>query len=515
MSCTSESSIDWALNKLKSRTPHSRSTSVDNRDDALLATLLRFSISGGRKNQSLKTGPLPAVTRRLTESCVAAAQRLSDVCAASGRVEDDGFNRQVDSWDAVHGEQTRAWAEDAFSSVRVAISNMKMSPVGASERQKKPIFNHEYTPLLEKYFEFNAYPSAPDRAILARKSMMTPRQIEVWFQNHRNRAKKEGKPLRRLTHQSLPRKLNLGSIEEKMSYFTLPEPAHQSSEQIKSENTTDELTENPHHPPCTPQNVPMDATLDPPRPLHAFPTVYSKRSQVQFLAEDKVFTFPPPVWRRKRSQCSSSARSPINMNALIFDFNQKLHLRAAARTSQNQSSQSWCADRTTIPCPAPLPALLQQSTMHTSLPSLRISTSASSTFAIPLTQSPLMTSYLTPLSTFTSPSPRRVVAYLPKSTSSTFSPRRPSTTLESSPIMSPSSSRSSSFSSDSSSSGSAVSSALTTPEKPTTVLPENDCPILDSGRSHQLDPFSFMSMLPPQPLHKALQEAFQTSGRLP
>lgn len=38
----------------------------------------------------------------------------------------------------------------------------------------------EYTPFLEKYFEYNAYPSGPDRAVLARKSMMTSRQIEVW-----------------------------------------------------------------------------------------------------------------------------------------------------------------------------------------------------------------------------------------------------------------------------------------------------------------------------------------------
>ena len=38
----------------------------------------------------------------------------------------------------------------------------------------------EFVPLLEKYFEYNAYPSAPDRCVLARKSMMTARQIEVW-----------------------------------------------------------------------------------------------------------------------------------------------------------------------------------------------------------------------------------------------------------------------------------------------------------------------------------------------
>jgi len=40
--------------------------------------------------------------------------------------------------------------------------------------------NQEYVPFLEKYFEHNAYPSATDRAVLARKSMMTARQIEVW-----------------------------------------------------------------------------------------------------------------------------------------------------------------------------------------------------------------------------------------------------------------------------------------------------------------------------------------------
>jgi hypothetical protein len=38
----------------------------------------------------------------------------------------------------------------------------------------------EYIPLLEKYFEHNAYPSTADRAVLARISMMTARQIEVW-----------------------------------------------------------------------------------------------------------------------------------------------------------------------------------------------------------------------------------------------------------------------------------------------------------------------------------------------
>ena len=42
----------------------------------------------------------------------------------------------------------------------------------------------EYTPLLETYFQYNAYPSVPDRLMLARKTMMKPRQIEVWVSGH-------------------------------------------------------------------------------------------------------------------------------------------------------------------------------------------------------------------------------------------------------------------------------------------------------------------------------------------
>ncbi|KAF9460091.1 hypothetical protein BDZ94DRAFT_1116866, partial [Collybia nuda] len=76
---------------------------------------------------------------------------------------------------------------------------------------------------LEKYFEYNAYPSAQDRSALARKSMMTPRQIEVWFQNHRNRFKKEGKALRRLTSVALPHRLSLEPLEKSMPLSASPE----------------------------------------------------------------------------------------------------------------------------------------------------------------------------------------------------------------------------------------------------------------------------------------------------
>ncbi|KAF9270588.1 hypothetical protein L218DRAFT_44521 [Marasmius fiardii PR-910] len=55
---------------------------------------------------------------------------------------------------------------------------------------KRP-FNHAYTPVLEKYFEFNERPSAADQAAMAEKSGMSRRQIEVWFQNRRRRMKRQ------------------------------------------------------------------------------------------------------------------------------------------------------------------------------------------------------------------------------------------------------------------------------------------------------------------------------------
>ncbi|KAJ3805704.1 hypothetical protein F5876DRAFT_91402 [Lentinula aff. lateritia] len=53
-------------------------------------------------------------------------------------------------------------------------------------------FNNEYTPILETYFQYDPYPSSRDRQIIAERSGMTRRQIEVWFQNHRRTARQSG-----------------------------------------------------------------------------------------------------------------------------------------------------------------------------------------------------------------------------------------------------------------------------------------------------------------------------------
>ncbi|KAK7058387.1 hypothetical protein VNI00_002021 [Paramarasmius palmivorus] len=60
------------------------------------------------------------------------------------------------------------------------------------EYENQPRFNKEYIPFLEKYFALDAYPSIRDQEVMAQKSGMTRRQIEVWFQNHRRVLRKQG-----------------------------------------------------------------------------------------------------------------------------------------------------------------------------------------------------------------------------------------------------------------------------------------------------------------------------------
>ncbi|KAG5349160.1 hypothetical protein C0989_005509 [Termitomyces sp. Mn162] len=165
--------------------------------------------------------PHQVVTNSITpklQAILQTANKLRDLCAENGSISSE--ITEPDDWDAAFAQRTRAWVEESLSRVRDVVKRAKSTPNPPTVKTK-PVFNHEYTPLLDKYFEYNAYPSAPDRAILARKSMMTSRQIEVWFQNHRNRAKKEGKVLRRLT-EPLPHEISLDSLERQMPHFTIP-----------------------------------------------------------------------------------------------------------------------------------------------------------------------------------------------------------------------------------------------------------------------------------------------------
>ncbi|KAF8078874.1 hypothetical protein FPV67DRAFT_1466729 [Lyophyllum atratum] len=354
----------------------------------------------------------------------------------------------------------------------------------------KTTFNREFIPLLETYFNYNAYPSALDRATLARKSMMTPRQIEVWFQNHRNRAKKEGRKLKKLTMDPLPLELSLKPLEKKMPFFVIPEAQRRDPFSVAPSKTDVDLVADEHV--TSPRRDP-NASFDLNAPRHAFPTVYPPCCDYNpFPTKTGTYKFPAPVWYRKPAVARRNPTHPIAFDELIADFDAKLHLRVPSSEMQRSDpTRPWYASRITIPSLAPHPALVLSPVLPTSSHTSRL-------LAVPAP--------LSRLHPFRSPSPcsqpttlilpgqckdtstRRKVARLPKRTpkNTSVSHRRGSPAMsEASPTpsrSSSSSSRASSFGSElssdnrpSSSSGSSTSasSTLTTPEMPHSSLPED------------------------------------------
>ncbi|KAK0198891.1 hypothetical protein F5146DRAFT_1021373, partial [Armillaria mellea] len=89
-----------------------------------------------------------------------------------------------------------------------------------SNARPAPKFNTAYIPFLKAYFDYNAYPSLHDREMIAKKSMMTSRQIEVWFQNHRRIEKKAGRPcVKRKASDAGPSQSQIDKIEQVMGMF--------------------------------------------------------------------------------------------------------------------------------------------------------------------------------------------------------------------------------------------------------------------------------------------------------
>lgn len=72
----------------------------------------------------------------------------------------------------------------------------------ATEHREPARFQVNFRPLLEHYFEKDAFPDRENKEILARKTGMKYRQIHIWFQNRRARAKREGERLKHKPHRS-------------------------------------------------------------------------------------------------------------------------------------------------------------------------------------------------------------------------------------------------------------------------------------------------------------------------
>ncbi|KAG1864760.1 homeodomain protein 2 [Suillus subalutaceus] len=217
-----------------------------------------------------------------------------------------------------------------------------------------PKFNHEYVPLLEYFFAENPFPTHADKAFLAKKSAMTYRQIHVWFQNKRNRMKKEGQVLRRKTvaeGATLP----LDNLYQRMEKFIVPEerkvPASPPSRPHSPTKQGDEMMSIADNR-CNP--------LEPLASLHAFPSEYPPScSYDPFPWKNGVTNFGAPKWLR-RPTTTAVRRPTLDIDGLVDCFSRINILDdSGSRSRGSVDSFAAVAAITVIPFPAPLPALIR------------------------------------------------------------------------------------------------------------------------------------------------------------
>ncbi|KAG1904677.1 homeodomain protein 2 [Suillus fuscotomentosus] len=217
-----------------------------------------------------------------------------------------------------------------------------------------PKFNHEYVPLLEYFFAENPFPTHADKAFLAKKSAMTYRQIHVWFQNRRNRMKKEGQVLRKkavVEGATLP----LDSLYRRMEKFIVPEekkvPTSPPSPLHSLIKQRDEM-----------MSIADDRSnaLEPLAPLHAFPYSYPPScSYDPFPSKNGVTNFGAPKWFRR--PMTTAVRCPtLDIDGLVDRFSRINILDdSGLRSRCSVDSYAAVAAITIIPFPAPLPALIR------------------------------------------------------------------------------------------------------------------------------------------------------------
>ncbi|KAF7339308.1 Mating-type protein A-alpha Y1 [Mycena sanguinolenta] len=272
-----------------------------------------------------------------------------------------------------------------------------------TERKPSKPFNREFIPFLEKYFEYNGYPSSADRAEMARKSRMELRQIEVWFQNHRRRAKEEGKTVqKRSATDPAPLMLCLKSMEETMGLYMIPEPLRQEIDSEVSEpGSDDEDEDEDEFDDETPEIIDLTDVLNPPAPRHASaPFNFADcLKNASTNTPTRQFSFPVPQWQRKPAT-ACPRRADITMDQLATSF-ACLHVR----DSRQVLSPPFKIATTVIPPAAPLPSLVRGKFNFKFAPSPVVATTSLNTVPASTFRSPSPSAEPVPAST--SPSPRR------------------------------------------------------------------------------------------------------------
>ncbi|KAH9836931.1 uncharacterized protein C8Q71DRAFT_578057 [Rhodofomes roseus] len=220
-----------------------------------------------------------------------------------------------------------------------------------AERENKRPFNPAAVPTLERFFGHTPRPSRAEKQQLAEQTKMEYKQINIWFQNRRNRSKKQvpaSNPAE-VPHINIP----------------LPPDLEASLVRILEKYMAVAPTSPPHtnEPKCQDVSARSFHPFHSDRPQHAFPVCYPPLCPYDpfpVAAESRRFFTP---WYR--SARSSSVECVMSDAPDVLVRLEMLNIRDDGFESLSRPSfpqrQTWSVWFGTIPQPAPLPALLRSS----------------------------------------------------------------------------------------------------------------------------------------------------------
>ncbi|TRM65871.1 hypothetical protein BD626DRAFT_193399 [Schizophyllum amplum] len=154
--------------------------SMFNYDEAKVTTLIR---------RRLKARRLPAsmIQKRVEAYTFVASKLLEHAAKAYSLMGEDTSRR--DEFAAACASELERWADfvvegQAEDAGKTSNDEHKCALPATLSRGRRP--------LLEEYFKLNAYPNTGDKQAMADQEGGTYRQIHIWFQNRRARAKAQG-----------------------------------------------------------------------------------------------------------------------------------------------------------------------------------------------------------------------------------------------------------------------------------------------------------------------------------
>ncbi|KAI0931728.1 hypothetical protein AcV7_000967 [Taiwanofungus camphoratus] len=250
-------------------------------------------------------------------------RRFHSTVVALGEYQHPAFDSVADQHLRLHAVYLakytgilRSWANKASILVRrrvleltkQTLSDSVLSYIGnrncTDSHSSRPVFNQDAIPLLDRSFVNNPFPSRSDKLHLANLTGMEYKQIHVWFQNRRNRSRKEGKDVRKTDTGILSPKTSMCRTE--VTY-----PAGASTVQDIDTSVANAAAR---------ANMEPVITFNLERPPHAYPSSYPPSCPYNpFPIQEELRSFTTP-WIRTKSMPCNHCPAPIDTIQLASLF---------------------------------------------------------------------------------------------------------------------------------------------------------------------------------------------------